>query len=76
MLLTIEATYENGVLKPNEPLPLKENEQVRLSITPLADIQEALDAVRRSAGLIPWTGDAETLQQIAEDDELGLMESP
>ena len=28
MTLTVEAVYENGVLKPAQPLPLKEHEKV------------------------------------------------
>jgi len=76
MTLTVEAIYENGVLKPKQPLPLKEHEQVRLSIYPATDVQKALDAVRRGYGLIPWTGDAETLRRVAEDDEFSILESP
>ena len=32
MNLTVEATYENGVLKLAEPLPLKEHQKVRVTI--------------------------------------------
>jgi predicted DNA-binding antitoxin AbrB/MazE fold protein len=32
MTLTVEAVYENGVLKPAEPLPLKEHERVRVTL--------------------------------------------
>ena len=39
MTITIEATYENGVLKPAEPLPLKESQKVRVTVqTQAADI--------------------------------------
>jgi predicted DNA-binding antitoxin AbrB/MazE fold protein len=76
MTLTVDAIYENGVLKPAQPLPLKEHEQVRVSIHTPADIRTALEAVRRGYGLIPWTGDSDTLRRIAEDDEYGIMESP
>ena len=34
MALTVEAVYENGVLKPAQPLPLKEHEQVRVTVEP------------------------------------------
>ena len=34
MTLTIEAIYENGVLKPAQPLPLKEHERVTLTVQP------------------------------------------
>ncbi|MFO0967367.1 MAG: antitoxin family protein [Gemmataceae bacterium] len=32
MALTVEAVYENGMLKPSEPLPLKEHEKVRITV--------------------------------------------
>ena len=32
MTLTVEATYENGVLRPGRPLPLREREKVELVI--------------------------------------------
>ncbi len=35
MTLTVEATYENGVLKPAQPLPLKEFEKVEVMIRTL-----------------------------------------
>jgi predicted DNA-binding antitoxin AbrB/MazE fold protein len=34
MALTIEAVYENGVLKPTQPLPFKEHEKVTLTVVP------------------------------------------
>ena len=44
MTLTIEAIYENGVLKPAQPLPLQEREKVRITVQP------SVGHVRRSAG--------------------------
>lgn len=76
MPLTIDAVYENGVLKPSQTLPLRENEQVRLTIHTAIEVRSALDAVERSYGLIHWSGDSETLRRIAEDDEFGILESP
>jgi predicted DNA-binding antitoxin AbrB/MazE fold protein len=70
MPITVEATYENGVLKPAQPLPLQEHEKVKLTVHP------AVSIARQTAGMIPWTGDMETLQRIAEDDEFGILESP
>jgi len=35
MPITIEAVYENGMLKPAQPLPLKEHEKVRLTVEPV-----------------------------------------
>jgi predicted DNA-binding antitoxin AbrB/MazE fold protein len=70
MPLTVEAICENGVLRPVEPLPLKEHEQVRLTVvrgdTPLV----------RAYGIMGWTGDAETLERIALDPEFLPEESP
>jgi predicted DNA-binding antitoxin AbrB/MazE fold protein len=76
MSLTVEAIYENGVLRPAEPLPLKENQRVRVSVHTPVEVPNALAAVERSYGRIPWSGDVETLRRVAEDDEFGLLESP
>jgi predicted DNA-binding antitoxin AbrB/MazE fold protein len=32
MSITVEAVYENGVLKPSEPLPFKDQEKVQITI--------------------------------------------
>ncbi len=62
--ITIEAIYENGVLKPVEPLPLKEHEKVRITLEPTLTVAE------RTAGMMGWKGDHETLERIlAEADE-------
>ena len=70
MSIEFEAVYENGTLKPSEPLPLKEHELVH------GTIQTAPSIARQTAGMIPWTGDVETLDRIANDPEFGLLESP
>jgi predicted DNA-binding antitoxin AbrB/MazE fold protein len=33
MSITVDATYENGVLRPDQPLALAENSRVRISVT-------------------------------------------
>ena len=70
MTITIEATYQNGTLKPAQPLPLKEHEKV------IVTIQPAISLARQTAGMVPWTGDVETLERIARDPEFGVLESP
>ena len=70
MALTVEAIYENGVLKPTEPLPFKEQEKVTITVEP------TMSLARRTAEMVPWTGDVETLERIAEDPEFGILESP
>jgi predicted DNA-binding antitoxin AbrB/MazE fold protein len=70
MPLTVEAVYENGVLKPMQPLPFKEHERV------LVSVQAKPSIARESAGMLRWRGDWETLRRLAEDDEFGILESP
>ncbi|HKB01788.1 MAG TPA: antitoxin family protein [Gemmataceae bacterium] len=69
MTLTVEATYENGVLKPTEPLPLKEHQKVQVTIQPTTDW------VEETAGIIGWTGSREELRHFALDPELDPEES-
>ena len=45
MDITVEATYENGVLKPRQPLTLAEGTEVHLTITPVDEDYDPLDAV-------------------------------
>ena len=76
MAMTVEAVYENGVLKPAQPLPLGEHERVRLAIHRSAAARTAIDVVERSYGLLGWTGDPETVRRVAEDDVFSILESP
>jgi predicted DNA-binding antitoxin AbrB/MazE fold protein len=70
MTLTVEAVYENGVLKPTQPLPLKEHERVQITIEmPPLDILQA-------HGIIGWKGDHETLERILAEAEEELEELP
>jgi predicted DNA-binding antitoxin AbrB/MazE fold protein len=69
MSITIDAVYENGVLKPAEPLALKEHERVRVTIQP------ATSWVEETAGIIGWTGSPEELRYFALDPELDPEES-
>ena len=68
MPLTIQATYENGVLKPDRPLPLREHETVQVTIEPTANW------VEQSYGLCGWKGDPEELRQLALAPEFDLPE--
>ena len=69
MTITIEAIYENGVLRPTRPLPLKEQEMVRITIEP------ELSWAERTAGMLQWHGDFDDLRRIVEDDEFGIREA-
>ena len=70
MAITVEATYEDGVLKPDQPLPLKERERVRLRV------EAAESRARQTAGLMQWTGSTEAADFIARSPELDPQESP
>jgi predicted DNA-binding antitoxin AbrB/MazE fold protein len=70
MTLTFEAVYENGVLKPAQPLPLQEHERVRLTI------QAAPNWVEDTAGLCGWKGSAEEAERFATDPELDFPPPP
>jgi predicted DNA-binding antitoxin AbrB/MazE fold protein len=61
MSITIEATYEGGVLIPVSPLPFKEHEKVRLTVEP------KLSLARRTAGMLAWSGDAATFDRILNE---------
>jgi predicted DNA-binding antitoxin AbrB/MazE fold protein len=69
MNLMVEAVYENGLLKPAQPLPLKEHEKVRLTVIRESSVAE------QTYGLLGWTADAATLERLALDPELDPQES-
>jgi predicted DNA-binding antitoxin AbrB/MazE fold protein len=68
MTITVEVVYENGVLRPEKPLPFREHERLQISV------QTKQSIARESAGMLRWRGDWETLRRLAEDDEFGIME--
>ncbi|MEX0714510.1 MAG: antitoxin family protein [Pirellulales bacterium] len=70
MPFEVNAVYENGVLKPERPLPLAEHQRVTVVV------QEEISVARRSYGIIGWKGDPEVIRRIALDDEFGAAESP
>jgi predicted DNA-binding antitoxin AbrB/MazE fold protein len=64
MPLTVEAVYENGVLKPAQPLPLQEHQTVRVTIEPRPNW------VEETAGLMGFRGTEEEADYFAMDPEL------
>jgi predicted DNA-binding antitoxin AbrB/MazE fold protein len=78
--LVIEATYEDGVLKPAAPLPLKNSAKVWVTVQVqeeprVVTSEEAERIVRRSQGMLRWLDRrVETLHRIAEDPEFNLLE--
>jgi predicted DNA-binding antitoxin AbrB/MazE fold protein len=65
MSLEIEATFEDGVLKLDKPLPRGERERVTVIVKPRDG------HIHRSAGLIPLTGETVALEHL-----LGLDNQP
>ena len=63
MPLNVEAIYENGCLKPVEPLPLKEREQVQLTIRRAASLAD------QTYGMIGWSGDAGAFERLFQETE-------
>jgi AF2212-like protein len=70
MPFTIEAVYENGMLKPAQPLPLREHEKVRVTVEP------GDNPLLGAYGIMGWTGDAATLEHIALDPAFLPEEAP
>jgi predicted DNA-binding antitoxin AbrB/MazE fold protein len=70
MTITVEAVYEDGVLRPIEPLPFAEHEKVRVSVEP------AVSRARRTAGLMQWTGSMADADFVATSPELDPQEQP
>jgi predicted DNA-binding antitoxin AbrB/MazE fold protein len=63
MSLQVEATYENGVFKPSQALPLQEGQRVNLTIQP------AGSAARRFCGSLRWTRDPDELRRYLTDPD-------
>ena len=70
MTITVEAVYENGVLRPTQPLPFAEHEQVQVTVAPA---RQALpisgDVVRDSYGMLGWRGTHEEFERILAETE-------
>jgi predicted DNA-binding antitoxin AbrB/MazE fold protein len=64
MILSVEATYENGVLRPEQPLPLRPHERVWVTV------HQGVSRARQTAGLMGWSGSAELADRFAMDPEL------
>jgi predicted DNA-binding antitoxin AbrB/MazE fold protein len=69
MSLEIDATYEDGVLKPDQPLPLAEHQRVKVTVRSSRKLRDGF-------GIIGWQGDPEVVRKIATDPEFGVHESP
>ncbi len=69
MAITVEAVYENGVLKLSEPLPWKEGECVSVAVS------SVVSPLLKAYGIVGWKGTGEQLDRLlaeieADEDEL------
>jgi predicted DNA-binding antitoxin AbrB/MazE fold protein len=64
MSITVEATYENGALKLERPLPFKEHQRVRVTV------ETTLTWAERTAGMMGFRGSAEEAEYFAKSPEL------
>jgi predicted DNA-binding antitoxin AbrB/MazE fold protein len=70
MSLQVEATFEDGVLKPAQALPLQEGQKVTLTIQPVGS------AARRFCGSLRWTRDPEELRRYLNDPDESFVGGP
>ena len=70
MVISVDAIYENGVLRPLEPLPFVDEARVRITVESdktWADI---------TAGMVPRPDDVSVLEEIAMGAAFELGEAP
>jgi predicted DNA-binding antitoxin AbrB/MazE fold protein len=63
MAITVEAVYENGVLRPTEPLPWKEGERVRVAVSSLES------PILKAYGIMGWKGTSDELDRLLAEIE-------
>jgi predicted DNA-binding antitoxin AbrB/MazE fold protein len=68
MSITVEAVYENGVLRPVGALPFGERQRVQIIVKAVPS------RVRQTAGLMGWTGSQEDADFVAASPELDSQE--
>jgi predicted DNA-binding antitoxin AbrB/MazE fold protein len=68
MSIIVEATYEDGVLKPKQPLPLNERERVELIVRRAGILAD------QTYGMIGFSGAAADFDRLLEESESELME--
>jgi predicted DNA-binding antitoxin AbrB/MazE fold protein len=67
MAITVEAVYENGALKLEQPLPLQEHAKVKVTVHVTTPLAESTGGA--AAGVIPCT-DPQLIDWAATDPEL------
>ena len=70
MTIAVEATYENGILRPARPLPLREHEQVQITV------QSPVGGLPDLYGIMRFKGTLEEADYFAMDPELDYPPPP
>jgi predicted DNA-binding antitoxin AbrB/MazE fold protein len=70
MPLTVQAIDENGVLKPDQPLPLQEHKRVEITLHPRRG------TLHEAYGIMGFTGSAAEADYFAMDAELDFAPPP
>ena len=68
MAITVQAIYENGVLKPIQALPLQEHERVQITV------QTAKSPILQAYGIMGWQGSPEEADAFARAAEFDPVE--
>jgi predicted DNA-binding antitoxin AbrB/MazE fold protein len=77
MATTVHAVYQNGVLRPTQPLPLAEGEAVEITVVRAKDTppalaeDEAIQRIRAARTLEEWIAAANAAP--AEEDDYDLL---
>ena len=70
MAITVDAIYENGVLKPSEPLPWKDGDKVRIAVS-------SVDSpILKAYGIMGWKGTSADLDRLLAEIEFDEDEVP
>ena len=70
MSLEVEATYEDGVLKPDQELPLANGQRVRLTV------HQAGDRTKARAAAFQWRGSQQDLDYLILSEDNDPLEAP
>jgi len=64
MTITVDAIYENGILRLSDPLPFEEQQRVSVTVEP------KYNWVQETAGILGWKGSPELAERFALDADL------
>ncbi len=68
MVITVEAVYENGVLKPKQPLPLQERQTVQITV------QTQISSLVAAYGILGFKGSAAEADYFALSHDLDPLD--